>query len=182
MKTYKLFTFVAGERMLSKYPDAEAKGIVEAEKIANELLETYIHEAPCDTFVACVEDEWDLHCNNYLCWQQDYYGERYWMMMEYGYYCPIGLRLLTDVEQEEIDLLREEKEMHIWELNEEQLKKLRSEICVGSCYGSDYENSFGIDPDEVYEYSEGYLMYLDESGYEDTQEEFAQYCMGVEIA
>lgn len=122
MKTYKLFTFVAGERMLSKYPDAEAKGIVEAEKIANELLETYIHEAPCDTFVACVEDEWDLHCNNYLCWQEDYFGERYWKMMENGYWCPIGMRLLTEYEREELDLLREEKEIHIWDLDEEQLK------------------------------------------------------------
>ena len=179
MKTYKLFTFVAGERRLSKYPDAEAKGIVEAEKIANELLETYIHEAPCDTFVACVEDEWDLHCNNYLCWQEDYYGERYWKMMENGYWCPIGMRLLTEYEREELDLLREEKEIHIWDLDEEQLKKLRSEICVGSCYGSDYENSFDIDTEEIYNISEGYLSFIGFYGYEDTQEEFAEYCMDV---
>ena len=98
-------------------------------------------------------------------------------MMEYGYYCPHGLRLLTDVEQESIDLLREEKEMHIWELNKEQLKKLRSEIRVGSYYGSDYENSFGIDADEICKYSEGYLNYIDEIGCEDTQETFAEYCM-----
>lgn len=176
MKTYKLFVIASGSRV-SKSADAKARGIVEAEKKADELLEQYINDYPSDTYVACVEDELDMNCIDYLCWQQDCYGERYWMMMEYGYYCPIGLRLLTDVEQESINLLREEKEMHIWELNEEQLKKLRSEIRVGSYYGSDYENSFGIEADEVYKYSEGYLSYIDETGREDTQEAFAEYCM-----
>ena len=176
MKTYKLFVIASGSR-ISKSADATAKGIVEAEKKANELLDQYINDYPSDTYIACVEDEYDMYCIDYLCWQQDCYGERYWMMMEYGYYCPIGLRLLTDVEQESIDLLREEKEMHIWELNKEQLKKLRSEISIGSCYRADYKNSFEIDEDEVCEYSEGYLDYIDDIGCEDTQEAFAEYCM-----
>lgn len=92
------------------------------------------------------------------------------------------MRLLTEYEREELDLLREEKEIHIWDLDEEQLKKLRSEICVGSCYGSDYENSFEIGTDEVYNYSEGYLSFIEECGCEDTPEEFATYCMSVEVA
>ena len=182
MKTYKLFTFVAGERLLSKHPDAEARGIVEAEKLANELLEAYIHEYPCDTYVACVEDEWDLHCNNYLCWQEDFYGERYWKMMKNGHWCPVGMRLLTDDEKEELDLLREEKEIHIWDLNEEQLKQLRSEICVGSIFLASYANSFEIDSKEVSNYADGYQEFIEECGYEDTPEEFANYCMGIEAA
>ena len=99
--------------------------------------------------------------------------------MEMGYWGPIGMRLLTEYEREELDLLRKEKEIHIWDLDEEQLKKLRSEICVGSCYGSDYENSFDIDTEEVYNISEGYLSFIGFYGYEDTQEEFAEYCMDV---
>lgn len=181
MKTYKLFAIVAGERN-SKYADAEARGIVEAEKKANELLEQYIHNAPCDTYIVCVEDESEMYFDDYLCWQEDCYGDRYWKKMKNGYWCPIGMRLLTEYEREELDLLREEKEIHIWDLDEEQLKKLRSEICVGSYYGSDYENSFEIDSNEVYNYSEGYLSFIEECGYEDTPEEFAEYCMSVEVA
>ena len=181
MKTYKLFTFVAGERLLSKYPDAEAKGIVEAEKEANELLEAYIHEYPCDTYVACVEDESEMYFDDYLCWQEDYYGERYWKKMKNGGWCPIGLRLLTETEEEELDLLREEKELHVWDLDEEQLKKLRSEISINSIYYSDFNNSFEIDCHEVSNYADGYLEHLKESEYEDTPQEFADYCMSVEV-
>ena len=179
MKTYKLIAIVAGERVLTEN-DIEARGIVEAEKKADELLEKYIHDYPSDTYIVCVEDESEMWFDDYLCWQKDCYGEKYWMKMVNGNYCPICLRLLTDDEKEELDELREEKEIHIWDLDEEQLKKLRSEICVGSYYGSDYENSFEIDSDEVYNYSEGYLSFLEECGYEDTPEEFAVYCMSIE--
>ena len=178
MKTYKLIAIVAGERN-SKYADAEARGIVEAEKKADELLEKYIHDYPSDTYIVCVEDESEMWFDDYLCWQKDCYGEKYWMKMVNGHYCPIGFRLLTDDEKDELDELRKEKEIHIWDLDEEQLKKLRSEICVGSCYGSDYENSFDIDTEEIYNISEGYLSFIGFYGYEDTQEEFAEYCMDV---
>lgn len=181
MKTYKLIAIVAGGR-ISKYADAEARGIVEAEKKADELLEAYIHEYPCDTYIVCVEDESEMYYNDYLCWQEDYYGDRYWKKMQNGYWCPIGLRLLTETEKEELDLSREEKDLHIWDLDEEQLKKLRSEISVGSVYLSDYNNSFEIDPNEVYNYSEGYLVELDEDYEKDTPEHFAEYCMGIEVA
>ena len=181
MKTYKLIAIVAGERN-SKYADAEARGIVEAEKKADELLEKYIHDYPSETYIICVEDESDMWFEDYLCWQKDCYGEKYWMKMVNGHYCPIGLRLLTDDEKEELDELRKEKEIHIWDLDEEQLKKLRSEICVGSCYGSDYENSFDIDTEEIYNISEDYLSFIEECGDEDTPKEFAEYCMSIEAA
>lgn len=181
MKTYKLIAIVAGERILTKN-DIEARGIVEAEKKADELLEKYIHDYPSETYIVCVEDESDMWFEDYLCWQKDCYGDKYWMKMVNGHYCPIGLRLLTDDEKEELDELREEKEIHIWDLDREQLMQLRSEICVGSCYVSDYANSFEIDSHEVCSYSEGYLSFIEECGYEDTQEEFAEYCMGIEAA
>ena len=179
MKTYKLIAIVAGERN-SKFADAEARGIVEAEKKADELLEKYIHDYPSDTYIVCVEDESEMWFDDYLCWQKDCYGEKYWMKMENGDYCPIGLRLLTEYEKEELNELREEKEIHIWDLDREQLKKLRSEICVGSIYTSDYANSFEIDSHEVCSYSESYLSFIEECGYEDTPEEFAEYCMSIE--
>lgn len=180
MKTYKLIAIVAGERN-SKYADAEARGIVEAEKKADELLEKYIHDYPSETYIVCVEDEFDMWFDDYLCWQKDCYGEKYWMKMVNGHCCPICLRLLTDDEKEELDELREEKEIHICDLDREQLKKLRSEICVGSCYLSDYANSFEIDQNEVCSYSDGYLSFIEEVGYEDTQEEFAEYCMDIVV-
>lgn len=181
MKTYKLLAIVAGERN-SKYADAEARGIVEAEKKANELLEKFIHEYPCDTYVVCVEDESEMYYDDYLCWQEDCYGDRYWKKMENAHWCHIGLRLLTETEEEELDLLREEKEIHIWDLDEEQLKKLRSEICVGSVFLASYTNSFEIDSQEVSNYADGYQEFLEECGYEDTPEEFANYCMSIEVA
>ena len=181
MKTYKLIAIVAGERN-SKYADAEARGIVEADKKADELLEKYIHDYPSETYIVCVEDEFEMWFDDYLCWQKDCYGEKYWMKMENGDYCPIGLRLLTEYEKEELNELREEKEIHIWDLDREQLKKLRSEIRVGSCYVSDYANSFEIDSHEVCNYSESYLSFIEEVGREDTQEEFAEYCMDIEAS
>lgn len=38
-----------------------------------------------------------------------------------------------------------------------QFKKLRGEIVLNSLYLSDYENSLGIDPQNVYDFFEGYL-------------------------
>ena len=174
MKTFKLMVFIAGER-LSKGPDAEVKGFANAERKADELLEKYIHNYTTDTYVVCVENEYDMEVNDYLCWQEDCYDERYWKMMENGCWGPIGLRLLTAQEQEELNLLREEKEVHIWDLDEDQLKKLRCEICVGSCYYSDYENSFGIDTHEVAAYSDSYCKYIESEGLSDTAKEFAEY-------
>lgn len=176
MKTYKLIVIVDGERV-SKYPEAKVKGFVEAEKKANELLEKYINEYPSDTYVVCVEDESEMYWNDYLCYVQDRYGERFWMKMKQEYYCNIGLRQLTETEQEELDLMRDEKEVHIWDLDEEQLKSLRGQIYLGSCFLSDYQNSFGVDEYEVSKYSESYEDYISDGELEDTPQEFADYIM-----
>lgn len=181
MKTYKLIVIADGGRV-SKYPDAKARGFVEAEKKADELLEKYIHDYyGADTYVVCVEDESEMWWDDYLCYVQDRYRERFWVKMKQGPFGPMYLRSLNETEQEELDLLREEKEIHITDLDEEQLKKLRSEICVGSSYYSDYCNSFEIDEKEVCQYADGYDNYISEEGLEDTPQEFADYILCVAV-
>ena len=174
MKTYKLIVIEDGERV-SKYPDAEVKGFAEAEKKADELLDKYVDNYPLDSYVVCVEDESEMYWDDYLCYVQDRYGERFWMKMKQGTYCKIGLRSLTETEQEELDLMRDEKEVHIWDLDEDELKKLRKQICIGSCFYSDFKNSFGIDTNEVMMHAEAYEDYIAEEELEDTPQEFADY-------
>ena len=43
------------------------------------------------------------------------------------------------------------------ELTKENLWKLRKEIVLNSLYLSDYENSFGIDKEDLFYFFEGYL-------------------------
>ena len=47
------------------------------------------------------------------------------------------------------------------------LKKLRGEIVLNSCFTSDYENSFGISADSVAAFFDGYYDYLWELAMED---------------
>ena len=70
----------------------------------------------------------------------------------------------------DIDVARD-----ISELTDEQLKKLRGEICVGSIYSSDYNNSFFLDRSELIGYCESYEEWLEEKGIEDSPEEFSYY-------
>lgn len=71
---------------------------------------------------------------------------------------------------------------HVADLSEEELIKLKREIHAGSCYYSDYENSFGIERHELSDVCDSYMEALySESQYEwltkDTPENFAEYCM-----
>ena len=43
------------------------------------------------------------------------------------------------------------------ELTKENLWKLRKEIVLNSLYLSDYENSFGVDEEDLFYFFEGYL-------------------------
>ena len=111
MKTYKLITIAAGKRS-SEYAETKAKGIVEAERKADELLEKCIHDYPSDTYIICVEDVSEIFYTQYLCWQRDCHGEKYWKRMENDFWgFPIGLRPLTEEEKKELNKLREEKEI-----------------------------------------------------------------------
>jgi len=60
--------------------------------------------------------------------------------------------------------------MEMKDLTREQLLELRKQVVLNSLYISDYENSFGIDPNKVCLFFDSYMEYLnellDESGYE----------------
>lgn len=68
----------------------------------------------------------------------------------------------------------------IWDLTHEELMQLRRQVGLGSFYLSDYDNKFGIDPQQVYDFCEGYGESIGWSEEEDTPEAFADYCEGVE--
>lgn len=52
---------------------------------------------------------------------------------------------------------KELADVHLYELSEAEVKKLLSEIVMGSYYLSDYANSLGVSATEVSNYAEGYL-------------------------
>ena len=84
-------------------------------------------------------------------------------------------RLLDDDEDAELQEWREEVERNVFDLSQEELKKLRGQICVGSVYLSDYDNEFNIDESALYNECESYLYWLDEEKREDTPDEFVYY-------
>ena len=86
----------------------------------------------------------------------------------YGY-------MIEDYEEDELEEWRKEKSISLSDLTNEQLQQLRSEIVVGSMYLSDYENSFNINENEVYDISESYDIWCEENGVEDNAENFADY-------
>lgn len=59
----------------------------------------------------------------------------------------------------------------VYELNRDELERLRGEICLGSMYYSDYENSFGIDDHQVCTFFDGYLDFLHEENGVDIDDE-----------
>ena len=63
----------------------------------------------------------------------------------------------SDVEAVINEIRVEFCEVHLDELTEKQVEKLEKEIVFGSCYLADYENSFGVTPQEVSNYADGYL-------------------------
>ena len=72
------------------------------------------------------------------------------------------------------------EEVHLDELTEKQVEKLEKEIVKGSYYLADYKNSFGVEPQEVANYAEGYLETKEdpeEYGYYET---FYDYIQSVE--
>ena len=52
-------------------------------------------------------------------------------------------------------------------LTDKGLLELRSDIVLNSLYISDYSNRFGIEPEEVYTFFDGYISYLEELAEED---------------
>lgn len=66
------------------------------------------------------------------------------------------------------------------DLTHEDYAKLRGEFRHGSCYLSEYRNSFGVDVKDVYAASEGFGMETGWDDGQDTPENFADYCDGIE--
>ena len=52
-------------------------------------------------------------------------------------------------------------------LTDKALIELRKDIRLGSLYISDYNNRFGIDPNQVSDFFDGYIEYLEEMAEED---------------
>lgn len=68
----------------------------------------------------------------------------------------------------------------IWDLTHDELKELRGQVVLGSCYTGDYANKFGIDSNQVYTFCEGYGESIGWKDEDDTPEAFADYCESVE--
>lgn len=68
----------------------------------------------------------------------------------------------------------------IWDLTHDELKDLRSQVVMGSCYLGDYENNYGIDTKQVADFCEGFGESIGWNEDMDTPDNFADYCEGVE--
>ena len=64
---------------------------------------------------------------------------------------------------------REFGNFHLYELSEQDIENLERQIVMGSVYVADYDNTFGVNPNEVANYAEGYLEA------KDNPEEFGEY-------
>ena len=63
----------------------------------------------------------------------------------------------------------------IHDLTDEQLQELRGEVCIGSYFSADYNNSFFLDRSELIGYCDSYEEWLEEKGIEDSPDEFSYY-------
>lgn len=176
MKKYKLIaTTIWGDALTGEY-DNVVKGIAEAQKRADELLDEYLHNYP-DCVVNCFE-EWNYpgRYEDYLVWQKDIFGERYWKIMRVNNGCPMVLELLSDYEQY---LIEEEVEREVSDLSDDELAGLYKEITIDSLYISDYENSYSVDETKLSNVCDGYMEHLegvdDGERKDDTIENFINY-------
>ena len=71
-------------------------------------------------------------------------------------------------------------EVHLDELTEKQVEKLEKEIVMGSCYLAGYVNSFGVAPQEVANYADGYLETMEDPEEYGDYETFYDYIHSVE--
>lgn len=172
MRKFRLYKVDGGIRIEDP---VIVEGFLKAEEKAKDMLQEIWDNCPCDdTYIACVERENDLYYDHIIM-QKDIYDEVYWKMLVMGDFCPLYDRLLKDYEEDELEEWREEEDLSVFDLTNEQLQQLRSEIVVGSIYLSDYENSFYINEDEVCDTLESYDIWCKENDIEDNAENFAEY-------
>ncbi len=172
MKKFKLYTVISGERM--KEP-VIANGFAEAENVAKELYKKYHSQYPSnDTYIECVESELLLSLDH-LIFRTDCFGKMYWKWLVMGDWCPLYEDLLSESEQKQLQEWREEKEIHVIDLCEEDLKELYYQVTFGSCFLSDYENEAYIDENEVCDVCERYERWVDENNEKHCPKTFAYY-------
>ena len=70
---------------------------------------------------------------------------------------------------------RELADVHLYELSEDEVKKLQGEIVMGGYNLDDYANSLGVSETEVCNYADGYLEVKDE------YDSFYDYIQNVEF-
>lgn len=174
MRKFELYVMTSGER--DRKPIV-VEGFANAEKKAKSLLAEVYDDYPCeDTYVECVKKGESLDFDHYAM-QKDIFGDVYWKTVVMGDWCPLYLRLLNDVEEYETEVWRNEPDLHVSDLSEEDLVKLYNQVAIGSCYLSDYTNNFFIDENEVSDVCEGYEIWLEQNGEKDTEESFLFYMM-----
>lgn len=75
---------------------------------------------------------------------------------------------------------RELNEIHLSELTEDEVRQLEKQIVMGSVYAEDYENTFGVNPNEVSNYVDGYLETKEDPEEYGEYETFYDYIQSVE--
>lgn len=155
--------------------DGFEKAEIKAIKLYNNLLDKGFFND--DTYVCLSDNLRDvlyLDTDVYVL-KKDRDGMVTWFRNVYGTYCLSHRRLINDFEKYEMEQWRKEKEIHIGDLSEDELKKLYNEICIGSIYRSDFENFFHIDENEVFIYCESYERYLEDFSLENSSQNFVKY-------
>lgn len=143
-----------------KFPDVENTD-AEAWDI-DPRFERFCYDEFGDTYVVLNRGSMEADEVN---WEYDYVFVDTADFCDYERWVADSLKCLSD-----IDIPQD-----IHSLTEEQLKKMRSEICAGSCYLSDYNNSMFVDRNVVCAYCDSYLEWIEREKKEDTREEFACY-------
>lgn len=144
------------------------KGFVNAEKRAAELWNEYHSTHLENVQVALLESGDVIGYYDYFVYTRDADGYLGWKVVRWGTYCPLYIGLLRDYEKEQLEEWRNEVEVSILDLNCDELRTLYHEIRFGSIYTSDYENSLGVDEDEVFYYSEMFLEQMYQEGREES--------------
>lgn len=175
MRKFELYAVLNGER---KREPIIANGFVEAEKKAKEWFKEIYKDYPNrdETYIECVEDKFMLSCDH-LVMSKDCFGDIYWRMLIMGDILPRYIDVLNDYDKEVIEEWREEKELHVTDLEERDLKDLYWSVTWGSIYLSDYENDAYIDTNEVYDVCEKYERWIEEEKKEHSPETFVDYVM-----
>lgn len=152
------------------------EGFLAAEAKAKSILDEIYKDYPCDDTYVILGTNAAWQYLDYTILAKDSYGEAHWMRMVRGTYCANSyIRPLYEDEVQELQELRKEVDIDVFDLSDDELKELRKEIIVGSLYFDDYENSFHVNKRDLLDECESYLQWLEVEKIEDTPDNFAMY-------